>query len=120
MPTRGSGEFNRHFATPKHWHADVTCTTHFLSMGVFRDPLTLSAEHEVDYLSRTCRCGAEGFSFPEYLLPQFTRECSNVPLMTMVKTVSWIFFAVVGITSFFDGSGVAFELLSDLKIRSTT
>ena len=50
-----------------------------------RDPLTLTAEQEADYLLLVCRGRAEGLSYPEDLLPQCTRADSGVPLMTMVN-----------------------------------
>ena len=86
MRTRGAGEFDRHFGTPKHWEADVTYRVHngLPVYGRMRDPLTLSAEQKAEYSSRPCRGRAEGFPFPEDLLPSCTREGSNVPLMTIV------------------------------------
>ena len=87
MSTREAGEFDRHFATFKHWQADVTYKVHngLPVYGRMRDPLTLSAEKRAEYSSRPCRGRAEGFSFPEDLLPPCTREGSNAPLTTMVN-----------------------------------
>ena len=87
MSTRGAGELDCHFGILKHWTADVI---YRVNNGLpvnnrLRDPITLSAEQEAPCLSRICRCRAEGFIFPEDLLPQCTCEDSNVPLMTMVN-----------------------------------
>ena len=89
MKTRGAGELDRLFGTPKHWNADLTYRVHN-GLPVYnrlRDPMVLSAEQEADFLSRVCRGRAEGFSFPEELLPSCTREGSSVPLLTMVTSL---------------------------------
>ena len=52
-----------------------------------KDPMELSEAQVSDYMSRPSKGLAEGFSFPEDLLPSCTRVNSSVPLMTMINSV---------------------------------
>ena len=87
MHSGGAGEFSRHFNGDRHWQADVTYRVRE-GLPVYikrKDPLELSVEQIVDYLLRPCRGLAEGFSFPEDLLPACTRAESTIPLLTLVN-----------------------------------
>ena len=52
------------------------------------EPLVLTSEQRSKYLSCEQVNKDEGFSFPEDLLPSFTRVESTVPLLTMVNCIA--------------------------------
>ena len=57
----------------------------FTHSSFLMDPMEKSSEQVADFLSRPSKGLAEGFSFPEDLLPACTRIDSSIPLLTMVK-----------------------------------
>ena len=93
MESRGASEFARHFFGKRHWQLDVTYRVQH-DLPIFNrlmDPMELSDAQVSDYMSRPSKGLAEGFSFPEDLLPACTRVDSSVPLMTMINSVLELF-----------------------------
>ena len=87
MESRGALEFSRHFFGKRHWQLDVTYRVQN-NLPVFNrlmDPMELSDAQLEEYRSRPCKGKAEGFSFPEDLLPACTQVDSSVPLLTLVN-----------------------------------
>ena len=93
MESHGASEFSRHFFGKRHWQLDVTYRVQH-DLPIFNrlmDPIELSEAQVSDYMSRPSKGLAEGFSFPEDLLPSCTRVDSSVPLMTMINSVLELF-----------------------------
>ena len=86
MKAHGSGEFARHFQSDSHWFKDVTYRVHMNLQVLNRsmEPMELSANQLADCRSRPFEDLAEGFPFPEDLLPKHSRVDSRVPYMTLV------------------------------------
>ena len=87
MESRGALEFSQHFFGKRHWQLDVTYRVQN-NLPVFNrlmDPMELTDTQLEDYRSRPCKGKAEGFSFPEDLLPACTQVDSSVPLLTLVN-----------------------------------
>ena len=55
------------------------------------DPMELNETQVADFMGRPSKGLAEGFSFPEDLLPACTRVDSSVPLMTIINSVLELF-----------------------------
>ena len=93
MRTRGAEEFSRHFFCEPHWHADVAYRVRegLPNFNRLMDPLELSAEQVSSFLSRPSKGLADGFSFPEDLLPTCTRVDPTIPLLTMVMCLLELF-----------------------------
>ena len=85
MESRGALEFSRHFFGKQHWQLDVTYRVQN-NLPVFNrlmDPMELTDAQLEDYRNRPCKGKAEGFSFPEDLLPACPQVESSVPLLTV-------------------------------------
>ena len=67
-----AGEFKRHFSSDGHWYRDVSYRVH-MGMPVYNrllEPLQPTASQIVDFRTRAFVELAEGFSFPEDLIPK--------------------------------------------------
>ena len=87
MESPGALEFSRHFFGKRHWQLDVTyrLQTNLPVFNRLMDPMELTDAQLEDYRSRPCKGKADGFSFPEDLLPACTQVDSSVPLLTLVN-----------------------------------
>ena len=93
MESRGASEFTRHFFGKRHWQLDLTYRAQH-DLPVFNrlmDPMELNETQVADFMTRPSKGLAEGFSFPEDLLPACTSVDSSVPLMTMINSVLELF-----------------------------
>ena len=116
MESRGASEFARHFFGNRHWQLDMTYRVQH-DLPVFNrlmDPMELSEAQVADFMNRPSKGLAEGFSFPEDLLPACTRVDSSVPLMTMISSVLEL-FRCGGSYTLLRNCGGAFGLLWALK-----
>ena len=87
MKAQGSGEFVRHFGSDGHWFRDVTYRVH-MGLPVLNrllEPLELSASQEAEFRARPFVDLAEGYPFPEDLVPKQSQVKSRVPSMTFVS-----------------------------------
>ena len=93
MRAHGAGEFKRHFSSDGHWYRDVSYRVH-MELPVYNrllEPMELSASQIVDFKSRTFVDLAEGFPFPEDLLPKHSQVGSKVTFMTLISCVcEWL------------------------------
>ena len=87
MESRGAGEFSRHFFGKRHWLLDITyrVQNNLPTYNHLMDPMELSATQIDEYMKRPRKGKAEGFSFPEDLLPACTQVDSSIPLMTLIN-----------------------------------
>ena len=88
MKAQGVGEFARHFRSDGHRYNDVTFRVH---MGLpvlnrLMEPMVLSDNQIADYKSWTFVDLAEGYPFPEDLVPKHSTVSSRVPFMTLVSS----------------------------------
>ena len=90
---RGASEFARHFFGKRHWELDMTYRVqHDLPVfNLLMDAMEISEYQVADLMSRPSKGLAEGFCFPEDLLPACTRVDSSVPLMTLISSVLELF-----------------------------
>ena len=72
MKSQGSGEFAWHFRSDRHWMKDVTYREHMglPDLNRLMEPMTISESQLVDYKSRALVDLAEGYPFPEDLVPK--------------------------------------------------
>ena len=87
MASHGSGEFDRHFRSDSHWKADVTYRVH-TGLPVYNklmEKMSLSEEQMAEFRNRPFVDMAEGYPFPEDLLPKHSKPESKVPFMTMIS-----------------------------------
>ena len=90
MKARGSGEFARHFRSDSHWCKDVTFCVH-MGLSVLNrlmEPMVLSDTQMANFKSRAFVDLAEGYPFPEDLVPKHSTVTSRVPFMTLVSGFS--------------------------------
>ena len=89
MRAHGAGEFRRHFRSDGHWFRDVAYQLHngLTIYNRLLEPMELSASQEAEFRSRPLVDLAEGYPFPEDLLPKHSRVDSKVPFMTLVSCV---------------------------------
>ena len=72
MKAHGSGEFIRHFGSDRHWYRDVTYRVH-MGLPVLNrllEPMELSQSQMAEYRARPFVDMAEGYPFPEELIPK--------------------------------------------------
>ena len=83
----GAGEFSRHFFGKRHWLLDITyrVQNNLPTYNRLMDPMELSVTQIDEYMNRPRKGKAEGFSFPEDLLPDCTQVDSSIPLMTLIN-----------------------------------
>ena len=87
MKAHGSGEFIRHFGSDGHWYRDVTYRVH-MGLPVLNrllEPMELSDSQMAEYRARPFVDLAEGYPFPEELIPKHCQVKSRVPFMTLVS-----------------------------------
>ena len=87
MKAHGSGEFIRHFGSDGHWYRDVTYRVH-MGLPVLNrllEPMELSDSQMAEYRARTFVDLAEGYLFPEELIPKHCQVKPRVPFMTLVS-----------------------------------
>ena len=93
MKAQGSGEFKRHFASDGHWFRDVRYRVHS-GLPVYNrwlEPMELTAAQIAEYKAQPFVDLAEGFPFPEDLVPKHAQVDSKVPFMTMISAVcEWL------------------------------
>ena len=93
MKAHGAGEFKRHFSSDGHRYRDVSYRVH-MGLPVYNrllEPMELSAGQIADFKSREFVDLAEGFPFPEDLLPKHSQVGSKVPFMTLISCVcEWL------------------------------
>ena len=87
MKAHGSGEFIRHFGSDGHWYRDVTYRVHMRLPVLNRllEPMELSDSQIAEYRARPFVDSAEGYPFPEDLIPKHCQIKSRVPFMTLVS-----------------------------------
>ena len=87
MKAQGSGEFVRHFGSDGHWFRDVTYRVHMGLPVLYRilEPMELSESQEAEFRARPFVDLAEGYPFPEDLVPKHSQVKSRVPFMTLVS-----------------------------------
>ena len=87
VESRGAGEFGRPFFGKRHWLLDITyrVQNNLLTYNRLMDPMELSAAQVDEYMNRPRKGKAEGFSFPEDLLPACTQVDSSIPLIAAEK-----------------------------------
>ena len=87
MESRGAGEFSRHFFGKRHWLLDITyrVQNNLSTYNRLMDPMEMSVTQIDEYMNRPGKGKAEGFSFPEDLLPACTQVDSSIPLMTLIN-----------------------------------
>ena len=89
MKAHCAGEFKRHFSSDGHWYRDVSYRVH-MGLPVYNrllEPMELSASQVADFKSRALVNLAEGFPFPEDLLPKHSQVGSKVPFMTLISGI---------------------------------
>ena len=93
MKAQGSGEFKCHFASDGHWFRDVRYRVHS-GLPVYNrwlEPMELTAAQIAEYKAQPFVDLAEGFPFPEDLVPKHAQVDSKVPFMTMISAVcEWL------------------------------
>ena len=93
MKAQGSGEFKRHLASDGHWFRDVRYRVHS-GLPVYNrwlEPMELTAAQIAEYKAQPFVDLAEGFPFPEDLVPKHAQVDSKVPFMTMISAVcEWL------------------------------
>ena len=87
MESRGAGEFGRSFFGKRHWLLDITyrVQNNLPTYNRLMDPMELSETQIDEYMNCHRKGKAEGFSFPEDLLPACTQVDSSIPLMTLIN-----------------------------------
>ena len=89
VKAHGVGEFKRHFSSDGHWNRDI-CYRVYAGLPVYNkmlEPIELSANQIAEFKARPFVVLAEGFPFPEDLLPKQARVVSKVPFMTLISSV---------------------------------
>ena len=90
MASHGAGEFERHFGSDGHWKADVAYRVH-MGLPVFNklmEPMKLTAKQVSEFGAMPFVDKAEGYPFPEDLLPKHAKPESKVPFMTLISCLS--------------------------------
>ena len=93
MKAQGSGEFKRHFSSDGHWFRDVRYRVHsgLPVSNRWLEPMELTADKIAEYKAQAFVDLAEGFPFPEDLVPKHAQVDSKVPFMTMISSVcEWL------------------------------
>ena len=87
MKEQGSCEFIRHFGSDGHWYRDVTYRVHMelLVLNRLLEPMELAKSHMAEYRARLFVDLAEGYPFPEEVIPKYCKVKSRVPFMTLVS-----------------------------------
>ena len=89
MKAHGAGEFKRPFSSDGHWFRDVCYRVHS-GLPIYNrllEPKELTANQIAEYKAQPFVDLAEGFPFPEDLLPKHAQVGSKVPFMTMISSV---------------------------------
>ena len=93
MKAQGAGEFKRHFASDGHWYRDVSYRVH-MGLPVYNrllEPMELTESQVAEFKLRAFVDLAEGFPFPEDLLPKHSQVGSKVPFMTFISCIcEWL------------------------------
>ena len=93
MKAQGAGEFKRHFSSDGYWFRDVCYRVH-AGLPIYNrllEPMELTANRIAEYKAKPFIDLAEGFPFPEDLLPKHAQVGSKVPFMTMISSVcEWL------------------------------
>ena len=87
MKAHGSGDIIRRFGSDRHWYRDVTYRVH-MGLPVLNrllEPMELSESQMAEYRARHFVDLAEGYPFPEELIPKHCQVKSRVPFMTLVS-----------------------------------
>ena len=89
MKAHGSGEFARLVQSVSHWFKDVTYLLHMNLPVLYglMEPMELSASELTEYRARSFEDLAEGYPFPEDLLPKHVGMDSKVLFMMLVGCV---------------------------------
>ena len=93
MRAHVAGVLKRHFRSDCYWFRDVSYRLH-MGLTVYNrlmEPMELSVSQESEFRPRPLIDLAEGYPFPEDLLPKHSRMDSKVAFMTLVSCVcDWL------------------------------